>query len=222
MKEFIKAFVAAQKEMKSALKESDNPFFKSKYADLASIDSACRFALNTNNIAISQQIDFEGDVDFVRTELLHVSGEKLTSRCRIINLKKDSQGLGSSISYMRRYSLAAICGVVTEDDDGYAADDKQVPKGNTFITNSTVDSKEKCTEPQAKMIYAKLTAKGYVGPEVAAWILKTFNYVDNRDVPYNRVNDVVAAIDKLSIKKQAKHKDYDEPPPFEPNMGWNQ
>jgi len=124
MKEFTKAFVAAQKEMKPALKESDNPFFKSRYADLASIDAACRSALNAHDIAISQQIDFEGNVDFIRTELIHTSGEKLVSKCRIINTKGDNQSFGGSVSYMRRYSLAAICGVPTLDDDGNTADNK--------------------------------------------------------------------------------------------------
>lgn len=126
-KEIITAFVEAQKEMKSALKDSENPFFKSKYADLHSVDAACRSALNSHGIAISQQIDFEGDIDFIRTELLHISGTKLTSRCRLVNPKKDAQGLGIAITYMRRYSLAAICGIVTEDDDGEGA--RSAPAG---------------------------------------------------------------------------------------------
>lgn len=121
----IVALVKAQKEIKSAVKDSQNPFFKSHYADLHSVWAACRKALNDNGLAVSQTIDFEGSTHFLRTILLHESGERIEGRCPLINLKGDMQSLGSAVSYARRYSLAAICGVVSEeDDDGNLADNK--------------------------------------------------------------------------------------------------
>jgi hypothetical protein len=115
------ALVKAQKEIKSAHKEANNPFFKSKYADLGSVWHACKDALNDNGLCIIQTMDVTTEGPILVTKLLHISGESIEGRCLLINLKGDMQGLGSAISYARRYSLAAICGVVSEDDDGEQA-----------------------------------------------------------------------------------------------------
>lgn len=169
---FVDCFIAAQKEMKSALKDSENPFFKSKYADLTAIDAACKHALNSHGIAITQQIDFEGTTDFIRTELWHVSGEKLVSRCRLINPKGDSQGFGSSVSYMRRYSLAAICGIVTEDDDGHASShhgDFKSPGDN------------KISQPQAARLFAISNEKGWSQKDLKD-LIETYGYESTKDI----------------------------------------
>lgn len=121
MKEFITAFVAAQKEMKSAIKETPNSFTGKKYADIASVDKACKEALNKHGIGILQPIQFENNADIVWTQLLHISGEAMESKTRIINAKGDSQGFGAGVTYARRYALASICGLVVEDDDGESA-----------------------------------------------------------------------------------------------------
>jgi len=117
------ALAAAQGVMKGALKDSANPFFKSRYADLASVVEAIRAAFSANGLSYIQTVE-PSDKDEVRVEttLLHSSGEWIS--CGILSLpvsKIDAQGYGSALTYARRYSLSAAVGVAPEDDDGNAA-----------------------------------------------------------------------------------------------------
>jgi len=123
IKEIATALAKAQGQMKGAIKDSANPFFKSKYADLASVVEAIRDAFSKNGLSYIQTVE-PSDKDEVRvkTVLLHSSGEWLD--CGILALpvtKADAQGFGSALTYARRYSLSAACGVAPEDDDGNAA-----------------------------------------------------------------------------------------------------
>jgi hypothetical protein len=117
------ALAKAQGQMKGAIKDSANPFFKSKYADLASVVEAIRAAFSANGLSYIQTVE-PSDKDEVRVEttLLHSSGEWIS--CGILSLpvsKVDAQGYGSALTYARRYSLSAAVGVAPEDDDGNAA-----------------------------------------------------------------------------------------------------
>ena len=117
------ALAKAQGVMKGALKDSANPFFKSRYADLASVVEAIRAAFSANGLSYIQTVE-PSDKDEVRVEttLLHSSGEWIS--CGILSLpvsKIDAQGYGSALTYARRYSLSAAVGVAPEDDDGNAA-----------------------------------------------------------------------------------------------------
>jgi len=117
------ALAAAQGQMKGAVKDSANPFFKSKYADLASVVEAIRVAFASNGLSYIQTVE-PSDKDEVRVEttILHSSGEWIA--CGILSLpvsKSDAQGYGSALTYARRYSLSAATGVAPEDDDGNLA-----------------------------------------------------------------------------------------------------
>ena len=117
------ALAVAQGSMKGAVKDSANPFFKSKYADLASVVEAIRSAFSANGLSYIQTIQ-PSDRDEVRVEtmILHSSGEWIS--CGVLALpvsKVDAQGYGSALTYARRYSLSAAVGVAPEDDDGNAA-----------------------------------------------------------------------------------------------------
>lgn len=117
------ALVAAQSKMSDAVKDSANPFFKSKFADLNSVREACTPALNAQKIAILQPVvrDNAGH-DFVATTLLHESGEWISSLTAIVCAKQnDPQAYGSAISYARRYGLQALVSLGTADDDGEGA-----------------------------------------------------------------------------------------------------
>ena len=122
--ELSKALCTAQSQMTFAKKDSKNPFFKSSYADLSSVWEACREPLTKNGLAVIQTFDSNHDENtvIVVTTLTHSSGQWINSRLKLPLVKKDPQGLGSAITYGRRYSLAAIVGVIAdEDDDGNAA-----------------------------------------------------------------------------------------------------
>lgn len=134
-----RALAAAQTEMGPALKDSTNPAFKSKYADLASVMAACMPALNKHGIAVIQPICDEEGKRYVKTILAHESGDQLECRVELILAKNDMQGYGSAVTYARRYGLMSMAGIAPEDDDGNAAakaapviDSKPAPLGDAW------------------------------------------------------------------------------------------
>lgn len=126
--ELATALSKAQSEIKPALKDSDNPFFKSKYADLASVQSACMPFLTKNGLSVLQAINYVNGETTLETTLLHSSGQWIKSIAPVKPVKNDPQGLGSALTYMRRYSLAALVGVSQEDDDGNGASNNEGTK----------------------------------------------------------------------------------------------
>jgi len=142
--ELSKALCTAQSQMTFAKKDSKNPFFKSSYADLSSVWDACRGPLTSNGLAVIQTFDSDHDENtvVVVTTLTHTSGQWINSRLKLPLVKKDPQGLGSAITYGRRYSLAAIVGVIAdEDDDGNAATHGKAQGGNPAPKKATPTSK---------------------------------------------------------------------------------
>lgn len=119
--ELAKALNKAQSEIKGAIKDSKNPFFNSKYADLESVWEASREALTKNGLSVAQMFGYEGLQAFLETRLLHISGEWLCGRQLLIPVKNDPQSFGSCSTYARRYGLAAMIGVIQTDDDAEIA-----------------------------------------------------------------------------------------------------
>lgn len=118
IKEIAIALNKAQSEMKAAPKDSENPFFKSKYADFASVWETCRPALVKNGLSVIQATDvLESGVMVVRTTLLHTSGEWISSCYPVLPIKPDPQSLMSTLTYARRGSLSSLICLATEEDD---------------------------------------------------------------------------------------------------------
>ena len=115
------ALSKAQADITGALKDSSNPFFKSKYADLASCWDACRKQLSANGLAVIQTTDIIADNLVLITTLAHSSGEWVKSITPILMKDHSPQAQGSGITYARRYALAAIVGLAQIDDDAEAA-----------------------------------------------------------------------------------------------------
>ncbi len=126
------ALSKAQGEIEGAKKDSTNPFFRSKYADLASVWAAIREPLTKNGLSVVQPITSTRDEVTVKTLILHASGEMLDAGALTVpvphfidkngkDLGATPQTFGSAITYARRYSLMAAFGVAPEDDDGEAA-----------------------------------------------------------------------------------------------------
>ena len=124
IKELAKALIAVQRDMGPALKDSTNPFCRSKYASLNSVMESCRPALLKHGIWLCQYpvpVDNPGCIGLL-TKLTHADSGQWQSSLTIVPLPKaDPQGMGSAITYARRYALSAMLGIVTEDDDGEAA-----------------------------------------------------------------------------------------------------
>lgn len=115
------ALAKAQGELEPAIKDSANPFFKSKYADLASIFKSIRAPFSKYELAVVQFPRSTPEGVEVETMLAHSSGEWMAETLSLPVSKYDSQGVGSAISYARRYALQSIAGVPADDDDGEAA-----------------------------------------------------------------------------------------------------
>lgn len=115
------ALCAAQAELKSAEKDGKNPHFKSHYATVESVLDACLPVLNKHGIALIQRPCPCADGVELETMFVHSSGEWVSGRIHIPLSKNDAHGVGSAITYSRRYSLAAMAGLKQGDDDGTAA-----------------------------------------------------------------------------------------------------
>jgi hypothetical protein len=151
VKSIFAAFVRAQTGFAPALKTSTNPHFKSKYADLAACVEAVIDSLNANGIGLVQKTHQDTAGVTVETHFLHESGESFSGGLlHVPASKQDAQGYGSALSYARRYSLMAACGIAPEDDDGNAA-----VKGH--IHKPTAGAMESLSPEQQKYV-AKIAA----------------------------------------------------------------
>lgn len=119
--ELFAALAKAQGEVENASKSSNNPHFKSKYADLAEVLNTVRPVFAKNDLSIMQSTAFNGSFVSVTTLVAHKSGGLIYSTASCVPGKTDAQGIGSATTYLRRYSLAAMAGIAQEDDDGNAA-----------------------------------------------------------------------------------------------------
>lgn len=154
------ALSAAQSEMAGAHKSADNPFYKTKYADLASCIDAAREPLAKNELAVVQMVT--GDNVLV-TMLTHSSGQWFRSEYKIEPDKPGPQAYGSCLTYGRRYCYAAIVGLAQVDDDGEAATDH---KSTTANKGSTVSRADKINEYR-KLLEA--ASKKGTAPLKTAW-----------------------------------------------------
>lgn len=123
--ELLTALSKAQAQIEGAKKDCDNPFFKSKYADLSSVWQACREPLTSNGLSIIQTAEPTEKGWSLVTTLGHCSGQWMSSRMPLMFKDGTPQAMGSAITYARRYALAAIAGVAQEDDDGNEASGKK-------------------------------------------------------------------------------------------------
>lgn len=207
---WAEALAAAQGEMENAAADSENPHFKSSYADLASIVKACRLPLAKNKIARHQApVSLDGEVG-VRTMLAHSSGEWVAATCWCKPQQPTAQGIGSVITYLRRYSLAAAVGVAQEDDDGEAAVGRPSSGPRQLTTKSshgqdraqaagTIANDTEKAPPTAKaweealaaleaLVFKKLAWKK---PHAANWLKKHFGTSNPEDLTLEQLQDAL-------------------------------
>lgn len=151
LNELFSALSKAQGEIKGASKDKVNPFHKSKYADLASIWDACREPLAKNGLSILQTIETNDSGKHVLiTTLGHSSGQWIRSKAPLLSKAEDSQGYGSAITYMRRYSLMALVGIAPDDESD---DDGEASVGRYEVRSS----KKSATPPKEDKVEAIVT-----------------------------------------------------------------
>ena len=160
MKEISAALVRAQKEFGPALKTSTNPHFRNRYAALDACIEAVIDALNANGIMLMQHTHPCEDGVIVETIFIHESGEQISGgKLHVPASKHDAQGYGSALTYARRYSLQAACGIAPEDDDGQAA------------SKPRAEPPKQASKPVSQPAKAPAAPKAIEGKE-GAWQLK--------------------------------------------------
>jgi hypothetical protein len=209
LKDLFAALAKAQGEMGAAGMNAENPFFKSRYADLAEVVKVSRPHLTKNGLCVMQQILPNDDgQNILLTILGHVSGQYIESRMRILPQKADVQSLGAYITYIRRFAYAALIGVVVsdEDDDGeteVADQRKTMAKGPASI--KTIDVKTKGYETVTREQLDELELALEKIPDFVEDVLNGLKIQNLADMPknkypaaINRIRDV--ARDREGVK----------------------
>lgn len=164
------ALAKAQGEIKNATFNKTNPHFKSKYADLASIRDAVTPSLAKHGLSVAQMTDYAGEKFVLRTRLMHSSGEFVESTYPLPLAADKPQIMGSAISYARRYSLAAMVGIASEDDDdAEGAHDRGNSQTRTATATRGPKSADKQeTTPEGDALLAEI-ASTQTGQDLVLW-----------------------------------------------------
>lgn len=191
----FEALAKAQLEMEVAKTDSNNPYFKSKYADLASIVKASRSYLAKNGLSVIQRIvEREGRLHLL-TRLCHASGQWMESTMPIVPPKNDIQTIGSYITYLRRYNYASISGTVSsdEDDDGEKA--MEAPRSQGIAEKSP----ENITKAQLQVISEELEGS----PDITQGLLKSLNISKLSDMPASKYTQCINRIREIKRAKES-------------------
>lgn len=198
IKEFVSALAKAQGVMKPAVFNRVNPHFKTRYADFTSCMDACRAPLSENGLAPIQYCEtIDGKLNLV-TMLAHVSGQWMKSEFPLIPSKMDSQGIGSAMTYAKRYSLCGMVGIVADeegDDDGEAA----VGRGKSVETTKPVTQ----DKPVQKILPAQVAAIRYLElkldkeckNKLYVWMSNTYKIDKLEDVIIDNFQKVLGAFE---------------------------
>lgn len=163
------ALSKAQGEFENPTKDTNNPFFKSKYADLASIINAIKPIMSKNGLSISQHPSFKANLVSVQTILMHNSGQWMSSVISAPVSKLDPQGVGSATSYCRRYALSAIVCIAQEDDDGNLASGHKKHESNdkfVHLKPAAVDDDIPDWWIPQKMVEKSNALKAFAGTQI--------------------------------------------------------
>lgn len=156
MKELYSAFIKAQKEIKTALKDSKNPHFKSTYADLESVWDACRDALHKHGLGIMQLTDIDASgVPMLVTRIVHESGQHVEGRYPLLSKDANNpQTQLAALTYARRGAMAAACGVVQSDDDGNTAAGHTLAQPVKPTASAIQQNVQRMASPTAELLAA--------------------------------------------------------------------
>ena len=205
LSELAPALAKAQAAMQPANKERVNPHFRSRYADLSAIWDACRVPLTSNGLSIIQMpVDMaEPNRVGLSTMLLHSSGQYIRSLVSTTLTKNDAQGIGSALTYLRRYALAAMVGIVAdEDDDGNAARRQQA----SYQPSST-DQNQKMTDPQRKKLWATMQANQWDEAGVITWIAQHDIVITKlRDLTSKQAQEVIDLLTQAAKTPDAENE----------------
>lgn len=200
--ELTAALATAQGQIQGAKKDAENPHFRSKYADLASVWDACRAQLAAVGLSVLQSpraalLSTGGWAVEVETRLCHKSGQWITDTLTVPVTKADAQGVGSAITYARRYALSAFVGVAPEDDDGNAASaGSHAPAHREYVdTRTGVISDEPAKANGAILTVTKVDAKATSKPGVTRYTVNFSNGTKAATISEKLAKEAIALAD---------------------------
>ncbi len=198
--ELAKALNKAQSEMSGAKKGSANPFFKSKYADLAEVINCAKGALSNNGLSVAQFPVTHNGCAGVRTLLMHSSGEYIEDVLLLACTKQDPQAMGSAITYARRYAYQSVLGIPSEDDDGNHAS-RPAPVTRQQVVLPTLKPSVqnqipgKITSKQIQRLKT-IGANSEKTPEACGVIVNKYGFASSKDITidfYDRICNEIEA-----------------------------
>lgn len=191
--ELASALAKAQAKMKPAKKNTSNPFFKSQFADLESVVKSCMPHLNEQGISVMQIPAMEEGKQILETILAHSSGQWISGTYPINPVKNDPQGMGSAMSYARRYSLSAMVSQITaeDDDDGEGAMDRQTegPKVEQKTKTKGLSESGTISEAQIKRLFKIMETAGWNQAEARDLIAK-YGYDHSKDIHWEHYQEI--------------------------------
>lgn len=227
LSKLFEALAKAQGEMENSSKDKDNPFFKSKYADLGSVWDAIRACLSKNGLCVTQPWETVEGKHVLTTILAHSSGEFISTEVMVKPVKEDPQGIGSALTYYKRFALSAIVGNApsekpTEDDVDDSDDDGNVASGKVI---QPVISKWQMTEFHVLNITSLCKAIGFGQKAFLNWCNGAFHTIDFKSMDdikslseseYSTVlSNLKALADRKAEKEQPDEKKIEVSQEFE-------
>ncbi len=217
--EIVAALLKVQSQPMVAIKDSTNPFHKSKYADLNAVWDASRPILNAHGLCVMQIGSFEGTQPVLVTMLTHTSGQWIKSVLPLNPAKNDPQGIGAAITYMRRYGLSALVGLTCDDDDdgetasgrGKAVDKKpakaEIKSNESKIDNSLKEHK-KIDSQQIEILNIELfNLDQSFRDKFFNHILKAWNAHVVNDIPMDKFETTKRVLAILKTDQKQKEKE---------------
>jgi len=204
MKQIYSALIKAQSQIKLAKIDATakGAKFSYDYSTLGSVWDAVKEALAKNELAIIQTVEIMETGKFLKTRIIHVSGEFIDGLCPLAVDKNDMQGLGSAITYARRYSLAMMLGVVQDDDDGASS------KGNVSRETSKKPEppkppkeEEKITAKEWKIILETCEGMGNSVDDLKQWLKEKYKITHWNQI---KLKDFMAIVQKAGAEKSLK------------------
>lgn len=194
--DLLAALAAAQGEIENATKNAKNPHFKNNYADLAECLNTIRPVFSAHGLAVIQSAGhFDGAMVTVTTIITHKTGGMISSESTCVPAKTDAQGIGAATTYLRRYSVAAMCGIAQEDDDGQTSIHNSKPAAPKVMPSNLTIGEAEFSELNRLLDETDSNKEAFC---------KHFGIGSVAALPMNRYASAVSMLQKKAVKNEHK------------------
>lgn len=212
--ELFAALSKAQAKMGVAVKDKVNPHFRSKYASPESLQKVYQLPLAENGLSVIQNIKTNEEGVFIETILGHETGQWISSEMKLLVDKPTMQGLGSAITYGRRYSLSSMLNLHSdEDDDGNEA--AKTPSNKVAGSPKPQAGNFKVSEKQLKRMFAIQKKNNYSEDWIKATLKKKWNLESRNDLIKEQYDQICEYMEANPLPENVVEKAFAEKNPFD-------